>query len=375
MSDADLTSAVPPHVLDRLGVEGRIARFGEARRLTSNPYLTDGIWRVSSSAGEWILKKVTRPSSLRGDKWADHWTRGAESSTNWNYWMRESMSYSSGLVESFQSGGISAPVCLGTHVEADAAYIALGAARLTPASQWTLDDYAAASQSLGVAQAHLLPRPDVQEEWPSWLSRGFVAQYDKAKPFARTLVNDPQAWDGIDKLCRAGQRDRLRAFVASADELTHILSRLPQTLCHNDYWTRNLFGSAGEIQLIDWGFVGVGPIGADIGNLVPSAILDGFVDPDDFESLESIALNAYLEGLRRGGYEGPDDRAALGMFAASLKYVWLVPAMLESASQPDPVVYAGYGQVDPWEWLATCLKALDRLADWSERARAIARRQ
>ncbi|MBA3944757.1 MAG: phosphotransferase [Herpetosiphonaceae bacterium] len=80
------------------------------------------------------------------------------------------------------------------------------------------------------------------------------------------------------------------------------LDHLPQTICHQDVWRKNLFArsrSAGdeETVAIDWELVGVGAAGEDVGNLLGVSLLNFDVDVGEAAVLAETMLTDYLAGL------------------------------------------------------------------------------
>jgi hypothetical protein len=105
------------------------------------------------------------------------------------------------------------------------------------------------------------------------------------------------------------------------------LDRLPQTICHFDVFRRNLFARRtpdGDDQtvVIDWAFVGRGPIGADLSPLVWMSAALGGVGLDKAQDLEEIAFEGYLEGLGEAGWEGDPQQVRLGYTAATVRYLF-----------------------------------------------------
>ena len=98
---------------------------------------------------------------------------------------------------------------------------------------------------------------------------------------------------------------------------------LPRTLCHLDFWPKNLFRRPGdEIVVIDWSFAGDGTIGEDAGNLVPDAVFDHFVAAGEMPRLEQIVFHGYLRGLRAVGWDDDPRLVQLGMWSSAVKYDW-----------------------------------------------------
>src|SRR5262249_15368462 len=115
------------------------------------------------------------------------------------------------------------------------------------------------------------------------------------------------------------------------DHHTHLLDAidaLPQTLCHDDLHPANLFDDEHTTVVIDWAFVGVGPIGEDAGNLVPDAVFDFHVNPAHIDALSETVTTAYESGLREAGWRGDHDQLRFAIAATmAAKYVWIAPAI------------------------------------------------
>lgn len=63
-------------------------------------------------------------------------------------------------------------------------------------------------------------------------------------------------------------RHMLTEAQTHADEVFQAMARLPQVLCHGDYWTENIFVSGGRVSVIDWDCAGWGVVGEDIASLI-----------------------------------------------------------------------------------------------------------
>lgn len=135
------------------------------------------------------------------------------------------------------------------------------------------------------------------------------------------------------------------------------LDRVPRTLCHLDFWPRNLFDDDGVTVAVDWAFVGLGAVGEDAGNLVPDAVFDGFLPPERIDELHDLVWAEYLGGLRDAGWTGEERDARLGFcLGAALKYVWVRPWLRANG----PLA----GVAEPGD---PPLRLLDRLADEARR--------
>jgi Ser/Thr protein kinase RdoA (MazF antagonist) len=188
---------------------------------------------------------------------------------------REALAYQHRLVKVFEPGGIVAPQLLPTHSGEDLVVLLLEHVEGVSGEEWKIADYAAVSRSLGQARGHLLGADTALDY--GWLSEGFLRQYSSEKPVDWSLLDSEEAWQ--QPLVERNFPPELRAAAAwlhaARGRLYEIASALPRVLSHLDFWTKNLIRRPdGTIALIDWGFVGDGAIGEDVGNLVPDAAFD-----------------------------------------------------------------------------------------------------
>ena len=168
------------------------------------------------------------------------------------------------------------------------------------------------------------------------------------------LLDDDRAWDQpvvADNFSPA-LRSAANELHAQRDRLYSVLESLPRTLCHLDFWTKNLIATDDGVVLLDWAFVGDGALGEDIGNLVPDAAFDFFVEPDQLPQLRAATLDAYVGGLRDAGWHGDPRIIELAMAASAVKYDWLTPLMLERASATEQKRYGGKPVTDSDEFFA-----------------------
>lgn len=90
---------------------------------------------------------------------------------------------------------------------------------------------------------------------------------------------------------------------------------MPATLTHSDLHPGNLYGSGQHTILIDWAFIGVGPVGEDAGNLLFDAIWDFFVPPDQIGSLRAALVDGYCAGLEDANWRGDPEAVVRAMAA------------------------------------------------------------
>ena len=210
------------------------------------------------------------------------------------------------------------------------------------------------------------PLPEVP-----WLSRDFLRQYSSEKPATWDLLDDDDAWQHpvVIQTFPAGLRDGVRLVHAHRERLYQISESLPRTLCHLDFWPKNLIRRPdGQIALIDWSFTGLGAVGEDAGNLVPDSVLDHFIAARDLPRLEQVVFDGYLRGLRQAGWREDPRLVQLGMWSSAVKYDWLAAVTLEQVRQPRQYRYGGGGEIDATFRFAERSRVLEFNARWARQA-------
>jgi hypothetical protein len=354
--------------LERLGV--RVPRSAIAcEMLTHNVRntITDGIWRVAAGEFKAVVKvTVNNPG---GDP---HWQPSLVPSA-WNYWKREAEAYRSGLTQAYRPHGIRGPGLLQVVERTPNSFaIWMEDVDARPAVQIDAEWVSDIAYRLGAAQGSLAARPDAI---PAFASRRFLRDYTASKRLGWDLLDSDSSWNHQliatcfpDSLREGANRlHRERAWFLA------VMEQLPRTLCHLDVWPNNIIlAKDGSAVLVDWAFAGDGTFGEDIGNLVPDAAFDRFVQADQLPSLATAALKSYLEGLFALGWRGNPMHVELGFYASAIKYDWLVPWMLAKADE-EQLDYGGHTSVAAEERYRERGLAMLELTRWAERARQIVR--
>ncbi|MGC9665607.1 hypothetical protein ACNTMW_03515 [Planosporangium sp. 12N6] len=327
---------------------------------------TGGIWRVRGSAGT-AVRKVFRPPAdppVGSPAW-----QTSDEPTHWNYWRREYLAYTTGLAaRAYEGTGIAAPALVGAAERPDGTVeLWLAEATGVAGPQWTPERIAASARQLGAAQARWVDR--VPDE--PWLSRRWLAQYVADR---RPWVPEPVPWDHpAAEVWSDRVRRRMRPLWERRHDLVAAAEAAPRTLCHLDVWPMNLVADGPRTVLLDWAFTGEGALGEDVANLVVDSFTDGFFDPALVPEVASAVVEAYLAGLRDGGWRGSPEvvRRAVAASGAA-KYAWMAPAMLCGAARGD--ARGGLNSYDP-DSSAAQVRArratlLDLLVQWADEATA-----
>jgi phosphotransferase family enzyme len=367
---------VPATVEEMLERAGVGADGAVAEELPHNRWLSPGLWRVRTGAGRLAVLKYTRSDRSPGaTPMETHWTARDHDPRRWTYWCREPLAYQHDLPGAYAGSGITAPVCLGAHVDDSEAVLLLEWVDGKPGEAWEVASYGPAAEALGRAQASFLcgrPLPPVP-----WLSERFLREYSSEKPVPWELLDDDDAWAHL--LARqtfpAGLRDGVMFVHAHRERLYQISESLPRTLCHLDFWPKNLFSRPrSQVVVIDWGFAGSGAVGEDAGNLVPDAVFDHFIAADQMPRLEQTVFGGYLRGLRAAGWDDDPRLVQLGMWSSAVKYDWLAALTLAQVREDRQYRYGGAGEIDPVFKFRERSRALLFNARWARQAIDLASR-
>jgi hypothetical protein len=196
--------------------------------------------------------------------------------------------------------------------------------------RWPISAFGLAARHLGQFNGAYLTERAIPP-YP-WLTAGWTegdsepAAVGTARSVLERLLADPRVRatfpDRIDVRARRLLRDQSR--------FRTILGELPQTLCHHDASSANLFARRrpdGQIETvaIDWESIGPGALGADLATLVFGTLRRGDVSSAEAAELEQVALAGYLVGLRDASWQGPADQARQGyLVATALRWSLLV---------------------------------------------------
>jgi hypothetical protein len=267
------------------------------------------------------------------------WRRDRETDDpiHWNYWKREFLAYSSGILDGLP--GISAPRLLGAADEGDVVFAWLEEVGSDRDERWPTDRYVTAALHLGRfngAYAADRPLPDAPfltrtylRGWTNWMPWSDAGRSDET--WSHPLVAAAFPTPPVARLLR------LQAMVTP---LFHRLEALPRTFSHLDAWRANLIAarsSNGDERTVavDWSFVGTAPVGQELAILVGGSHIWLDSEPDQLGSMSKRAYVAYVEGLREAGWRG-DERVVRFAYAASsaLYLAPVVPFWLTRVADP-----------------------------------------
>lgn len=273
-----------------------------------NP-VSQGVYRVSGAARSratslpWsaVLKICRAPSD---EELANAASDQREMLLETLRWDREAQAYGSGLLETLPEGLV-APRCFGVERHEGTLWIWLEDVA-DDATAWDVARYALAARHVGRLGGEYLAGRELPAH--PWMSRGWIRSWSTY--FSRTLpaiLEDDGVWaqPTVVQLFDPGAREDLRRLWRERERWWSALDRLPLTLSHLDAFRANLMSrtTRGQIETvaIDWAFVGIAPLAADVATLV-AASLFYHGDPQDPADLTAACLEATTAGLRDSGY-------------------------------------------------------------------------
>ncbi|MFB9377015.1 phosphotransferase family protein [Kineococcus gynurae] len=333
----------------------------ETLRFNPDNATTGTVERVRASDGSTRVHKQLRRAGTVPTAPA-HWA-ASTAPGDWNYWAREAEVYTDPRLRASLSGtGLDLPAAE-VQPDAQGTHLWLEDVHGTVGADFTLADHIATAVGLGRWQARPL-RPA-----PAWASRGFLRAYSTSRPGDVALVEDDAAW--TQSLIAGTWPVDLRAgwarLLTHREDLLDVMEALPRALCHLDAWVSNVIRRpSGEVVLLDWAFAGDGAVGEDLGNYLPDAVFDLFWPAERLAELEAACWPAYLDGLRGGGWDGTEREARLGMVASCVKYTWLLPLLLQRATDTEHDAY--HQRADTEHLYRQRGAALAHLVGWCDEA-------
>jgi hypothetical protein len=298
--------------------------------------VSGGLYRLSGAAdtttGEemvpWtlVLKIIRSPSGRVGHDGKPVPEGTATEPSGANYWKREALAYQSSLLGN-PAQGLAAPHCYAVVEQPDDSFwLWLEDVQGEPGASWPLSRYGLAARHLGRFNGrYLASAPSPVEPWLSqrflrrWVEGGLQTALADANV---AMLNRLETWQHplVRRAYPSPSSEQILALVRGVPQRVAAVEALPQTLCHQDFYSRNLIArrtTTGDEQTVavDWAFIGVAGVGEDAGQLVGATAIFGDVAPERFRSLDQYVFEGYLDGLRDAGWAGDWRLARLGAIA------------------------------------------------------------
>jgi phosphotransferase family enzyme len=296
--------------------------------------VTGGVFRVHGDDFSIVIKVIRHgvddnPGAL--------WVAGAEP-THRNYWKREWLAYSSGMLDTLP-GELRAPrTLLATEPAEDECWIWMEDVEGRPGAEWEIDDYDSAAFDLATTQAAYAIGRSILPPDP-WLSHHWLRGWVETLEGQIDAIDDDALWSEDWQAPMAALRPRVRELWSAREELLAIVESAPQTVVHCDLWPANLIAADdGTTVALDWSQVGIGSIAQDLDQLTLDPVWMLVLPDASLDDLEAHVLPGYLSGLRSSGLDV--DEASLRRWyaaAASVHYAPLAAFQATSASLPGDI--------------------------------------
>jgi Phosphotransferase enzyme family len=326
--------------------------------------VTGGVYRVRGEGFSLIIKIIKNgidenPNGL--------WVAGAEE-THRNYWKREWLAFSSGMLDTLP-GELRAPrTLLATEPAEDECWIWMEDVEGRPGAEWQLDDYDSVAFDLATTQAAYASGRSVLPPDP-WLSHFWLRGWVETLAHQIGALDDESLWNEPWQAPMSVLRPRVRALWAEREQLLQIIESAPQTVIHGDFWPTNLIAADdGTSVAIDWSQVGIGSIAQDLDQLTLDPVWMLVLPDASLDDLEKHVLPGYLSGLRSSGLDMDEDTLRQWYAAAaSVHYAPLAAFQATNASNPAAVEASERRHGRPYaEIVARKARVVERALDLGE---------
>jgi Phosphotransferase enzyme family len=326
--------------------------------------VTGGVFRVHGEDFSLVIKVVrhgtdTDPNAL--------WVAG-EAPTHRNYWKREWLAYSSGMLDTLP-GELRAPrTLLATEPAEDEAWIWMEDVLGRPGAEWELDDYDSVAFDLATTQAAYASGRSVLPPDP-WLSHHWLRGWVETLGHRIDALDDDTLWAQDCQAPMAALRPRVRELWRAREHLLAIIESAPPTVVHCDLWPANLIAADdGTTVAIDWSQVGIGSLSQDLDQLTLDPVWMQVLPDASLDALEAHVLPGYLSGLRSSGVDV--DEVSLHRWyaaAASVHYAPMAAVQAVTAMRPDEVENSERRHGRPYaEIVANKARVVERALDLGE---------
>ena len=233
------------------------------------------------------------------------------------YWKREAEAYQSGLLRRLPGGNIGAPACYEVSEKPDGSmWLWLEEVKDDLGATWTIEQYAVAARHLGQFNGAYLVGQVIPAE--PWITRNWLRQYVE---HAATMIEFLHSNPGNPVAMKMFPGRSMARILATWDErvqMFDVLDNLPQVFCHQDAFKRNLFVRQGKTVVIDWGYLGMAPAGAELVALVLGSISMLEMPVSQVRELDRRCFEGYLQGLREAGWDGDPRQVRTGYVLTAL---------------------------------------------------------
>jgi hypothetical protein len=301
-----------------------------------------GIWHFEPGL---VVKRLGAQFLGRNKVW-----RGSLSPGHPHWWVREAEFYRSELATTGWGPQAGAARCYGvTDGPAETIEVWLEAVEVKSRS---LDTYQKALASLANWQLA------TTKATAGWLSRDWIPAHLRRHSLTNATTLAHPNWElAIERGLDPRVREAVHRRVTDPVDAGRRMASLPQVLTHYDFHNCNIGRTPdGDVRVIDWAYVGWGPVGHDAGHLaLDTWDLLGSTPQANWDDLTST----YVEALRDAGWTRPDDEMRHSIATSTaIRLGWQIDELLNTATTaPDETWATGVQQV---EFVAGLIERLPR---------------
>lgn len=200
-----------------------------------------------------------------------------------------------------------------------------------PQPPWRLEHFVNAANHLGqFAGYHITHRTqvpfEIQRDW--YLTR---FRPERTIANAQSLLSERESYQS-EVAYRNVPIESVMAFAELLGPLYTAGQNSPHCLSFGDTHSRNMFPLERNTVVIDLGFIGSEPVGADVGVLIGSALTYTTSEAQMVAANERDIYDSYIAGLKATGWDGDESLARIGFFcqfAGYLSRVSVTPVILQ----------------------------------------------
>jgi len=265
-----------------------------------------------------------------------------------NYWKREASYFSANQLDHLPTG-IRTPRCyaireLNDQVQIIQEDLEVSPIHLLHGSRWQMGDYRAAARCLGSFNGAYLAN-EVAIPTGDWVPRHWLRAFVEASAPSIEIFFHSLDHPIIRKIYAPISPDFIHKAWDERHTIFNLLESLPQTFCHQDAFSLNLFLepeiSGSQLIAIDWSLAGPAAVGSELSTFVFSSLLLHLNSFEHAEELSALAIEGYLEGLKDTGYVCDPDLVRVAFYASTFwrflfgAYIGAVPLQLDEASYSE----------------------------------------
>jgi hypothetical protein len=250
-------------------------------------------------------------------------------------WAREARAYGSGLL-THPVPGFRAARCHGVDERPDGErWLWLEYLEGADGPEWSVRDYALAARRIGRFNGvYAAGRGD------RWLARDVVRRRTAATAAHVARVPALREHPLLRRVWPGDMPERVLRLWHHRERLCAFLDTLPRVLGQGDSYRGNLAleptPDGQELVALDWGLVGVLPLGADLDRLAAGST--AFCSPiGELGALNEAVLDGYAAGLRDAGWRGDERLARRGHAVATALLVGTLPLPVLYATVPGAI--------------------------------------